>query len=220
MVLETQTPPFWPSRRLLVRLFWASICIPLLVQLCVISFVGAVMFGNKVAVFLFFVTLIAGSTLNGMLLALSWRGLGAGLLATACMFVAWYLVTSIMDDLRLGETLEEALIFTLVAGSGVSVVKVVARDIHGRGGFIGLLIGIVAGFFLSVIYAHIFVPVYGRGPRVNELFLLGWSAYFALVWISAHFFPELLAQRVGGGGALIWAGLVVMIFGVSMLLMQ
>lgn len=222
MEVKVQIPSFWPSRRLWAKLLWASICVPLLFQLLIVSFIGA-LFENKVYVFLFFVTLIGGSALSGMLLVFSWRGLGAGLLASVCMFTAWYLAGSLIkDELRLAEKLEEALSFTLVAGSGVSVVELVTRDVHvnERSSLIGLLTGIVAGFFLSLVYAHIFMPIYAHGPRVNNLFLLGWSAHFTLVWLSVFFFTEFSTRRVGWGGALIWAGLIVMTFGVSMLLMR
>jgi hypothetical protein len=137
------------------------------------------------------------------------------------MFIVWYVVSRlIIDEVRLAQTLEEALSLTLVAGSGVSVVELVTRDIHERSGLIGLLTGIMAGFFLSLVYALIFMPVYARGPRVNDLFLIGWSAHFALVWLSAFFFPELFTRRVGWGGVLIWVGLIVMIFGASILLIR
>ncbi len=225
MTNETpQSPPFWPSRRLWLKLLLAAIYVPFLFGLLLALFVIG-LFSSSDAQYAygvaFLAILVGGPILVSIFLSPSWRGVGAGLLAMLSVLLVLSVVGYLVEDAP--DIIGEALGFTLIAGSGVSIIEVVTRDVRERRGLAGLGVGLVAGFLLSLAYAYVFYPYSPRAdiPRVNEwLFMIGWSAYFALVWLSTFFFPELFTRRVGWGGVVVWAGLVGLVFGVSFVLMK
>ncbi|MBI5840499.1 MAG: hypothetical protein HZB19_10385 [Chloroflexi bacterium] len=223
---QNSLPPFWPSRRLWLKFFIGLIYVPLLFSLLIwvfitFSFSPMDMQGRYLT--LFFLLLIGGPVSVGLLLAPSWHGAGAGFLALISMLLAWNLAGHL--GLRnLPQNVGEAIAYAVLSASGVSVLELIVRDITKRSELLGLGIGVVAGFLVSLLFVSIFSPYHPMiaiPSAYSSMFgIVGWSIQVAINWISVFFFVDLSGRRVGWGGGIVWAALVGIIFAISFALMK
>lgn len=213
-------PPFWPSRRLWVKFFLGFMYVPSLFYLLMMALVAGLFAYDvrEVLLGVLFTTVLLGGPISvGLLLLPSWRGVGAGTLAAVGMVSTW-IVVSRLAYYDVPYWLRDSLPVALTAGSGVAIIEVTTRDASRRGEVINLGTGMLIGVLLSIVYVSL-VPLYAHSARTNHL-VIDWSAYFALVWLSAFFFPEWFARRVSWGGLMVWTGLVALVFGVSLVPMK
>lgn len=225
----SRASPFWPSRRLWLKLLLALICSPSFVVGELLLLAGAFTGGSAVnflgfdeisgylIAFLGIAVMVGGPVLISLSLSLSGRGAGAGLLAVVIMLVTWYFASVANDASRY---VNDSLQLALTAGSAIAILELIMGGIRNRHGLAGLGLGLLVGLLLVLANSAVVGPFHYGGPRKNELWILSWSVPFALVWLSSLFFPELLSRRVGWGGVLVWAGLVGLVFGVSLILMK
>jgi hypothetical protein len=103
----------------------------------------------------------------------------------------------------------------LVTSAQIVVLELTTRDVRSRPGIVGLGVGLVAGTLLTTVLAGLVDP---QGRRFFNTFSILWPAYSSLVWLSAALFVEVFTRRVGWGGVIVWAGLVGLLFGISILL--
>ncbi len=228
---------FWPTPRLWLKAIIAAFYIPFLVNLMFNALIGG-MFGNRLLVFLFFVTWIGGPISVGLLLTRSSRGFVAGIVAGVLMSLVWYVGNLLIQDsyqsiagvlqqilptrthLALQDIFDFSLPLVLTAFSGVSIIELITGDVRYRNGIIALVGGLLLGLILACLYSLLFSVTYAHGTRADDVFVFAWSAHFALVWLSTFFFAELLARSVGWGGAIVEATLIGIIFGVSFLVIR
>lgn len=238
MTMDTeQTTPFWPTPQLWLKSIIATIYTPFLLNLLFISLIGG-MFGNRLLGFFFFVILIGGPISVGLLLARSSQGLIAGIAALVIMSIVPYLGGLLIEDvyqtfagvlqqtlsfrtrLALQDIFDFSLPLVLTAFSGVGVIELITGNIRARSGGFALVGGLLLGLILACLYSFLFSVTYAHGPRANDVFTFAWSAHFALVWLSTFFLGELLTRRVGWGGALVGAGWIGIVFGLSYLVIR
>jgi hypothetical protein len=223
---QVASPPFWPSRRLWLKFFIGLMYVPLLFSVLIwllLRFAFSPMNAQGLYLTLFFLLLLGGPVLAGLLLMPSWRGAGAAFVAMVSTFLVWNGVGHLGIQ-NLPQSFSEPLSFTLISASGISVLEIIIRDITKRSELGGLGIGIVVGFIISLLFVSSFSPY---DPRINippdyaSIFgLVGWSAQFVISWLTAFLFVELYGGRVGWGGVIVWIALVSSVFGLSFALMK
>jgi hypothetical protein len=227
MINQTSPPPpFWPSRHLWLKFFIGSIYMPiLLVLLMWVFFKGLFSPSSEQVLYAipFVLILIGGPVSVGLMLAPSWRGVGAGLLAIVMMIITWNLIGQAGLQ-NLPPNIGESLGFTLISATGVIALEFIVRDIDKPSKLGELAIGILAGFLLSLLFVSIFSPYSPRfdipSEYSTEFGIVGWAVQFSLVWLSAFFFPEWLSRKVGWGGVVVWTALVSATLGLSLALMK
>lgn len=217
MTTQLASPPFWPSRRLWLKFFIGFVYVPLLFALLIWVFVRGLFSPSSEQVLYaipFALILIGGPISIGLLLSPSWRGAGAGCLAMVSMLLAWNLIGYLgLQNQFFG--LDESHVFAVISGIGIIVFEFIVRDITKQSELIGLGIGIGAGFLISSLFVSLF------SPDFSSIFgIVYWSIQFALVWLSAFFFPEWLSRKVSWGGVVVWIVLVAAVFGLSFTLMK
>lgn len=105
----------------------------------------------------------------------------------------------------------------VAVGAAVPVLVVfpITGYVRRRRGYAAMIVGIFAGWLLTLVYRVIGTLFIGDSSpskllEPDILVLLG--VPFAFVWSSSIFFPELFRGRVSWPGVLVWAGLQAMIF--------
>lgn len=215
MINQSLIPTFWPSHRLWLKFLIGFIYMPFLFSLVFWTFILFSFSSTSeqgLYLILFFLLLVGGPISIGLMLTPSRRGLGAGLITVVTTPVIWYFASVAYDNGYLTDNLQ----LGIVTASMVILLELVSGDVRQRRELIGLGIGLITGLLLVIANTALVGTYFDTGNDV--LTFLSFFPPISLVWLSTLFFPEWLSHKVSLGGIIVWIGLILIVFGLSLLL--
>lgn len=223
-----RVPSFWPSRRVWLKLLLALICGPSLVGgtffvlAAAFSGMGPVtFFGYETTgalIGIFGLTLVVGGpTIMALYLSPNaLRGVGSAMAALmAAVLIGFLISEAVFLTSRVGPIVFAALI----VGGQIAVLELVSNDVRGWHGAVGLWVGVLIGLVLSLALA-IQTGSADLLFRGEERIVLPMSVFSSIIWLSGVVFPELFTRRVGWGGLIVWAALVVIVSATTVVIMM